>query len=259
MALPGPDFLRVWNLLNLDTFEIIKGQFHAEELTENIGSVWRDTWALNRKHPITQFLHGETNTFSFRGRLFARSFLESTLEVKDQLNQLKEWAERAEAEARPPVLEFWIGDYHAWMASCVIDSLSDIRYERPTAAGSLRHATFTVNLRRYTPYSLEEAPPGDTRYHRARRRDYYELLAYREYKLPSLGDVVRKRHPSQPNLVTGDVVKMPSLEAIRTEKVAPSSISLQTAYQRKESPQRSLRLQMFDARDRVHVSHILVA
>ena len=53
------DYLRVWNLTNWDTLETISGQFHPEELQQNVGSAYAEKFALNREHPVIQFLHGE--------------------------------------------------------------------------------------------------------------------------------------------------------------------------------------------------------
>jgi hypothetical protein len=251
------DMQRRWHLYNRDTAEIFSGQFHAEDLThEGVGSVYSDRWALNRRHPITQFVRGELERVSFRGRFHATTSLET---LEDQINFFKTWARRDEKLKRPPVLEFFVGngDAEFFEQPCLLESVNGIKYDRPTLFGGMRQVTFTVTLREYKEQKIAAGPTGETRYHRAKQGEYYELIAFYEYGQPLLGDVIRKRHPSQPAIAVGDVVKLPSVEKVRTQTVAATSVPLETAFGRKETPQRTLRIDWFDKRDVSHVSHIL--
>lgn len=253
----GPDGLRVWNLLNLDTGEHMRGQFHAEGLTHGgVGGVYSQRWSLNRAHPIVQFVHGDSETYSFTGRFHATTSAE---EAETQLETLKLWARREEAFERPPVLEFWAGNGHAFFTQCVLESLADITYDRPTALGSVRQVTFTVNLLQYVEYSLDGPVIGDTRYHRTRQGDYFELVAVREYGDAKFGDVIRKRHPETANPQIGDVIKLPHISKIRREKVEPKSYPLAGAFERKDTPARALRLSVLERHSADYVSHILKA
>lgn len=253
----GPDALRVWNLFNWDTLEEIRGQFHAEELAGEVASAYSEKFSLNRQHAITQFLHGEVETLSFRARLYAATAAE---EAQTEFDKIKSWARRDESLGRPPVLEFWAGDgLYAYFVRCILQSVSGIAYDRPTFFGGLRHVTFTLNLREYKDYSIEATPPGDTRYHRARLGDYYEMLTYREYGDPMLGDVIRKIHPTKPNVQVGDTIKLPSAKKLRTSKTTQTSIPLETGFGRKATPQRDLRVYMFAKRNRSLVSYVLRA
>jgi hypothetical protein len=143
------------------------------------------------------------------------------------------------------------------MMDCVIESLSP-KFGRPTWFGNIRSVQASITLRQYTEFDLESAAAGETRYHRAVVRDYYELLTQREYGSAIMGDIIRKRHPTNPNIQVGDTIKLPSIEAIRKEKVEPKSLCLKGAYSKKETPQRTLRRDMFDLRNRPYVSHILI-
>ena len=248
------DALRVWSLLNLDTFETVSGQFHAEELTHDVGSAYSEKFALNRQHAITQFLHGEVEQYSFRSRFHATTVIE---DAEAPLNMLKRWARRDESSSRPPVLEFWAGNGHAFFVQCTM-KLSGITYDRPTWLGGLRHVTFTVTLREYKEFSLKGETVGNTRYHRSKRTDYYELLTEREYSDPMLGDVIRKIHPDKPNVQVGDVIMLPTASHLRKSRTTQTSIALQNGFGRKDSPQRTLRLAMFESRNRPRFSHTLV-
>lgn len=247
---------RTWFLQNTETRQVLRGQFEPIDATENINNNYAKNTVLNRKNPIVQFLSGQAKTITFGVRLFARDILFSS--VEDDLNKLKEWSDYG-LYGHPPVLSFWVGDGHIEMASCVIESLSGIRYGRPTALGAVKDVSLTVNLLQYEPYYLVDVSAGETRYHRAKVREYYEILTYREYGNALIGDVIRKRHPSKPNLKVADIVKLPSIEVIRKDIVEPKSDILKTAYGRKDTAQRRLRLEVFDRTDITRVSHIVKA
>jgi hypothetical protein len=247
---------RAWNLINLDTGELLTGQFEPEETTEQISINYAQHTSLNRQKAILQFVNRASDTLTFNARLFARDIAFNS--VEDDLGKLKEWCEIDSLFGRPPILLFWVGDGHLTMEGCVIQSLSGITYGRPTFFGGVKDVSLTINLLKYDPFDLTEKGIFDTRYHRARERDYYEMLTYREYRNPLIGDVIRKRHPTQPNLQVGDIVKLPSQEGIRKERVQTTSLALKNAYSKKVTPQRTLRLDMFDRRNRTKVSHIIL-
>ena len=160
--------------------------------------------------------------------------------------------------AKNPVPLFWIGDAHVWMSECVLESLGDISYDQPGAFGDIRGCTFPITLREYTPFSISEKFFGETRYHRSRRRDYYEALTEREYGNPMLGDVIRQRHPDKPNIIAGDVIKLPDVSTLRTAKTKQTSLALKTAFAKEDTPQKALRQDMFDKRNRKYVSHVIL-
>lgn len=248
--------MRSWFLKNEDTGQELQGQFEPEQLTENIAQKYAKHGALNRAHPIVQFLSGEAQTTTFRATLFGRDTLFTS--AQDDLDLLKEWGQRDDTLERPPIMSFWVGDGHLEIASCVIESLGGIVYGRPTLFGGLKTVTLNIQLLKYVPFDLEGDAGGETRYHRARVRDYYEMLTYREYGSALIGDVIRKRHPSKPVIEVADIIKLPSASVLRKDRVETKSIPLRNSYSRKPSPQRSLRLWMFEQRDRSYTSHIVI-
>ncbi len=270
-------FERNWVIKNLENDEVVKGQFHAEGLTEEVSSEYSEVHALNRQTPVTQFVHGNTETLSFTGRLFAARARPEDLgigipqlpfvgaKIDEDIRNLKEWVRRDEKLKRPPLLRFSLGDGHVQMERCLLQSVSGITYDRPTALGAMRHVTFTVNLRQFTDFeptfssvvgSLLGAV-GLTRFHTASRGDYYETLTQIEYNDALLGDVIRRRNPEKANLQIGDVTLLPSASAIIDERVAQQSVPLKTAFDRRDTPQRSLRLEFFALRDRSLTSFVV--
>ncbi len=235
--------------------EKVQGQFPITP-NKNIGSKFASHGALNRKTPIVQFLSGASDKISFAARFFARDMFFSG--VQDSLDQLEAWAKPDETLRRPHILSFWVGDGHLGMSSCYIESLGE-SYQQPNVLGAIRDVTITINLVEYTDFNLEGIALGETLYYRAKERDYYELLAQSQYGNALLGDVIRKRHPDKKNIGVADIIKLPSIEIIRKESVTPKSLQLQTAYGRRETDQRALRLKMFERRQRTHYSHVLKA
>jgi len=246
----------VWFLENTEKpGDIVMGQFPAQDVSENESNKWATHSALNRQNPVIQFLSGDTDTLSFQAKLRARDAVDPIPRIN--LAKLKEWRKIDSKSKRPPVLSFWIGDQHLSVSSCFISSLAS-SYEQPTTFGQLREVNVTISLIKYSPYSLEASPLGETRYHRARVHDYYEMLCYHEYGDPTRGDVIRKRHPTKLTLPLATVVKLPAIEVIRKDVVEPKSIVLTTAYGKRDTPQRRARKDIFDRRNRTYVSNVLV-
>jgi hypothetical protein len=255
----------VWYLSNEDSTppSTIQGQFPPEELKEETGNKYSVQTSLNRQNPIVQFLSGEADTLSFVATMFnysgftGKNIFDFGGDAKDDLDTLKSWKQRDENLGRPPILSFSVGDGMVGMATCIITSLGSITYDKPTKLGRFRRARLTVNLMRYEPFSLEASTSGETRYHRAALRDYYEMLTYREYGSAEMGDIIRKRHPTKPNIQPADIIKLPSKATLRREIIAPSSIVFQNATNRKSTPQRELMLAVLEERNRNYVSHII--
>jgi hypothetical protein len=257
--------LKVWHLQSQFDGAEVSGQFEALDLSENLSTAYADQWSLGRRAPIAQWLHGELETITFTAKfydtrtqiLFGDPFEVSGLGA---LDKLKEWVRPHSTLGHPEVLTFWVGDgSFAFFINCTVQSLGGIKYDRPTIFGGLRGFEAQITLREYVPYSLEDGQqsPLESRYHRAKSGDYYEALTQREYGNPQLGDIIRKRNPTKPNLQVGDVVKLPDISAIRKDKVEQKSIALQTGFGKKTTPQKDLRIYMFDARNRKKVSHVI--
>jgi hypothetical protein len=253
--MPGPGKTRLWFLRNEDTGELIEGQFPTKEVGLEVKNNWAAHTTLSRSRAILMFLNSEDDKLTFQSLFYARHRDEAD-GLKERFDKLLSWAKPSIAFGAPPPVTFWIGNGHLERL-CVIDSISGIRYGEPTEDGNLRSVSFTVNLLDYQQFTLQDTELFETRYHRGRERDYYELLCFREYKQPMMGDIIRKRHPDQPQVTPGSIIKLPSIEAIRTQKPAPSSIALATAFGRKDTPQRALRIDTFNRRNRTYVSHIV--
>jgi len=232
----------------------LQGQFEPEDLTENIGTNYSQTTALNRAHPITQFISGNLETMTFTATLWNRDVLFG--EANDQLELLKKWARRDDRLGRPAIMKFWVGDGMATVAQCTIASLGGIKYKRPTMGGLLKGVELSITLNRYENFNLK-GDVGETRYHTVADGDYYELLTAKEYGSPMMGDIIRKRNPDKPALRVAEIVKFPAKDKFRKDRVEPKSIPLQGSFKRRPTPQRALRLYMFDQRNRSKISHII--
>jgi hypothetical protein len=249
--------MKAWFLLNHTTQQTMQGKFAPQNLTKNIKPNYASHTALSRSNEILQFLNQSADTISFRIIMHDYDSITGTTETDIQL--LESWARPDPLYGnRPPILTFWVGQ--GWgLMDCVIENLSDIQYEDPVITGSMRGLSCNISLRAYSPFSLVSSGKYETRYHRAIIRDYYELLAYREYQNPMLGIIIRNRHPTKPNIQVGDVIKLPSVEAIRKEKAQPKSVALKTLTGKKITPQTILRKEIFDKRNVTYVSHILIS
>lgn len=245
---------RTFFLRNEDSGKELQGQFQAENVSKNVGANYSTSSALNMQTPIRQFINGEVDTVTFQATFFNRD--EFFGGAEDDLELLESWVRRDSEKGRPPILSFSVGDGHLSMVSCVMEKLSQTLMP-PTFTGRLHGVVCDITLTKYQGYSLEGPAPGETRYHRAKDRDYYEMLTWNEYGSAEMGDIIRKRHPDKPNLQIADIVKLPSVEAIRTERIEQKSNVLKTAYGKKDTPQRALRLSTFESRNRTYVSHII--
>jgi hypothetical protein len=245
-----PNF-KIWQLRNLDSGQVLQGQFEPENVTRDVGANWGQFTSLNRQKAILQFLNGANETLSFDGRFFRNHALDNSPEEKLEL--LISWSRIDPSVRRPPILQFWIGDGHI-RGNCVISGIT-ANYGRPDFFGALRDVGFSVSLLEFSTFSIDDVEETDTRYAHARERDYFELLAFEEYGNPMLGDVIRKQHPQLQNLEPGDIVRLPSIEGVRTIQVTQTSIPLKTAFGRADTPQRRLRLQFFDKRSGNYTSH----
>lgn len=244
---------KTWFLENLDSGEVLQGQFEPNNSALDVTVYWAAQTALNRGNSILQFLNGGDDTINFEARLFKENGF--SLSPEEKLSKLISWARIDPSVRRPPVLHFYVGDGHQSM-NCVITGIGGISYGRPDAFGALRDVSFSVSLLRFVPFSLDDTGETDTRYARAKDRDYHELLAQQEYGNPMLGVVIQQAHPDQQNMKDGDVVKLPSIEGVRNKQIMPRSISLGTAFGRKDTAQRRNRIFFFDLRSASYVSHV---
>lgn len=246
-----------WVLKNVDTQEKLEGQFGPVNPTEIPGNpTYAEHTSLNRDKPIVMFTHGTADSFSFGVEFFAVNEDDDSPEQK--IAVLKSWIKRDADLARPPIVTFWIGDNKLAFGPAVIASLGEIKYyDPPKHGGGVRALSTAVTLRAYTAWKLESTPAPETRYHRVKEGEYFEMLAWIEYKTPMLGVEIRRRNPEMLDLSAGDTVPLPSAEAIRTVSIQPSSITFKDTQTTKPSPQKDLRAEGFDRRGGDYISGIL--
>lgn len=238
---------RTWTLFNIDSQETIKGQFPHEDMTREVGSSWEEINALTRENPIQQFITGELETCELQAQFFRRDITDDS--VNERIHKLISWTKVIKDERRPPLLQFAVGDGSAFNETVILKTLSRVTYSQPDFLGGIRQVTFTMLFWRYVPFTLGDQVSIDTRFHRTARGQYYESIAAAEYGNPLLGDIIRRSdyQTGKPLLIPGDIVKLPAIEGIRNQKVAPSSTVLKGAFN-KNTPQRRRREEILEAR-----------
>lgn len=227
--------IKSWWIRNIDTGEVLSGPYETEA-TKTSGSQYANTWALNRKDPIKSFLHGKIQTVTFSARLYATHIFQ---EVQSTAEKLEAWSQRDESLGRPPILYFWIGDQHVSMASCTLNDVS-IKFDRPGFLGKMRGADISVTLEKYVPFQpdITKAAPN-TRYHKVKLGDNYEMIARREYGNAMKSVVIRQLNPDKLVLKPGDIIKLPSnVGNFRRLKAEPQSIALKTSLNRRDTSQK---------------------
>lgn len=243
-----------WFLRNEDTGDVLVGQFPAEEVSQDIKNNWAKHTTLSRTRSIISYLNSDEDHLTFSARFRSENLYKN--DIVKNVEMLRKMARKDPDLGRPPIVTFWVGNGHLEQRS-VIDSISGLTWGAPDINGEPRQVKFTVNLIQYEDFNLADVEIYETRYHRARERDYYELLAYREYRNPLLGDAIRKRHVGQPALTPGAIVRLPSVEAIRTERPHQTSIALAGSFGRKDTPQKRLRQEMMERTGVERKSHVL--
>jgi hypothetical protein len=244
----------VWHMRNLEDGSEIEGQFPAEDPVLNLTTAYGEHVSLNRQNPIIQFLHGTSDTFSFTARFFA---LHGEDNMPDkQLKVLQAWRVRDPTLARPPRVAFTLGNIVPF-PEAVITSLGNIAFTEPLQNGNIREVALRVDLLRYTKYSLETSPEPETRYYAASTGDYFEMLAWKEYRNPMLGVLLRRSHPELQVLTEGDIVRLPSYGAMKGKVVKPDSIVMSKAFGTKDTATRRLRQEEFALHDRSYISGIV--
>lgn len=246
-----------WTLKNLDTGEKLEGQFgpvDARLLPGN--STWAQHTTLNRRKPILQYVSGAADGFTFGAQWFAIFEKDDTPEKR--IAVLRSWNQRDPNLARPPRVAFTVGDGQVIDGEWVIQGLGDVVYfDPPKHGGGIRGVNVPVTLLEYTKWELKSEPAPETRYHHVKQGEYFELIAWGEYRNPLLGDVIRDRNPELLDLQTGDVVPLPSLEAIRTESVKPRSETFRGILSLKDSAQKRLQQEWFDRNNKSYVSAVV--
>jgi hypothetical protein len=237
---------KTWTLFNTENNKRLEGQFPHEGLSREVGAHWEEINALTRERPILQFITGEVETLEMSSRFFRRDITDDT--VNEKISTLISWTKKDPRFGRPPILQLMVGDGEAVNMRVILKSLSRVQYAKPDFQGQLRMVTFQMTLWNYTEFAITDQLQKDTRYHRTARGQYYELIAKQEYGNPLLGDVIRKSaaQSGKALLSPGDIVKLPSIEGIRSARITQTSVILKGAFGQKDTPQRKRREEIFD-------------
>lgn len=241
--------LKTWSLKNIEDGTVMKGQFPAEQVSRSVGGNWTEIQALNRANAFIQFLNGKTQTLSVKSRFFKRDLLDDS--PVEKIEKLIEWTQSTVRFRRPPMLTFYLGDGLGLQMDCVCTDVNNIEYSEPNALGGIRQVTFTMEFKRVSGSQNSvsgELEVTDTRYHHAKEGEYYELICEQEYGDPMIGVIIRQRNPTMALLEPGDIIALPALEGVRGLTPQQQSIPLKTAFGRKDTAQRALRIQFFNKR-----------
>lgn len=242
-----------WTLVNEDTRETMEGQFAPISPVERPGnSHYAEHSSLSRDKPIMMYTRGDSAEFSFGIMFFANHEDDDIPAAKIQA--LKTWARRRDNLGRPPIVSFSVGNGDLRFGPAVISAIGDINYSDTLKhGGGIRMVSTTLTLRAYTPWTVIAVPPPETRYHHAKQGEYFELIAQAEYGNPMLGIVIRNRNPEIAQLEIGDVVPLPSIDAIKTESTAPRSLQFSNILRQKPGIEKTNRAEAYD---RFNVSYV---
>jgi hypothetical protein len=240
-------------MINVDTGYTLVGQYEATDLTERPGNpAYSGHISLSRQDEIVQFLHGQADRVTFKGRIFASTIIE---DCKEEIDTLKGWLKADDRTKRPPIIVFMAGSGDIYIES-VLESLGDITYDTLSLFGNMKGATFTVTLRQYVPFEIAGEFLHETRYARAKSGEYYEMLAYHEYGEALKGVLVRRRHHSS-YVAPGDIVKLPSAPALGKATIQPASGVFEDGFGNRDTPTKRLRNEYLALRGGAFVSHLI--
>lgn len=256
----------VWRLKMKDLNEQeFKGQFIAEDLTENIGARISSGTALNQQSSDNKYLGGDAETITFKTRVWATS---SVKNVKSSIDTLKSFTKRNDKLKRAPIFAFTAGT--EVQALVFVKTIGGIVYDRPRSDGSIRGATFNVQLSviediESKPNSLSIASlvksglgivsavqglssggfgafgnisiPGGSLHSKGKKiivkdGETFEHIAQQEYGDAMVGDILRRGYYNKPlnelksALEVGDVVDLVVEDEIFDIEVTPQCISL---------------------------------
>ena len=248
--------LKTWTLVNTDLQTVVQGQFPPNATGREVGGNWVELASLNRQHPILQWLTGTVEKVQVESMFFRKDQFDEAPQKK--LNQIIEWTRRQPSQGRPPILQFVLGDGSAVNFPCVLVKVDGIEYSTPHLFGGIQQVKFRMELWRYQEFDITSEQVTDTRYHRVKEGEYYELIAQREYGNALLGDAIRKRpfHRTQAQLSEGDIVQLPAIEGVRDSVIAPTSIAHRNSLTEGVSDQKAVRLAAFERLSGPKVSYL---
>lgn len=256
----------VWRLKMKDLDEQeFKGQFLAENLTENVGARISSNNSLNKQATDSKYLGGDAETITFTTRIWATHSIKN---VKKSIETLKGFTRRDDSLKRAPIFTFTAGT--EFQALVFVKSVGGIKYDRMRSDGSIRGATFSVALTVIEQIETKQSSlsiaslvksglgivsavqglasggfgafgkisiPGGSLHSKGKKvivkdGETFEHLAQKEYGDALVGDVLRRAHYNKPlnelksSLEVGDVVDMVAEDEIFGIQVTPQSIPL---------------------------------
>lgn len=250
---------KIWSLKMLDEPKtVFEGQFIAENTNNTIRQVIGESSSVGLATPNLQFIRGEGEVFSFTARLFAEF---SNQNVRSRIELLKSFARKDEKLKRSPIFTYNYGKELSF--KCFVQSVvgaKGVAYDEPRQDGSLRGATFSLNLLIIENIEKDDAArsaaskfkegvgqglailgnidlatsinvPGGSlhtieRKHTVKDGETFESIAAKEYGSPIHGDILRRIHFNLRDPQPGDEVTLVVKEEVLTIKVEPQSVAL---------------------------------
>lgn len=242
-----------WKLFSLDTFDELVGQYPLQNPIQNLGAHYESAFSMNRQDPISQWIHGIAQTWTFATVLRA---VDSTDDIRPRVKWLQDSVAKDDKLGRPPL---YVWSWGTIELSCFITSLGGILWQMAPAGplGELpRQVSFNVSLQKYAPFDLDvtdpNAPFRDTFYKNAKIGTTYELMAQERYGEPLWGDLIRRKHPELPYPLAGKVIALSDAENLLEEDLEPEAAPLQRTAEGLEARQ-----ELFELRGVSKVSHVI--
>lgn len=268
---------KVWTLEGIDEgFKTrFQGQYIAQGMEENVGSVLGETTSVGKAKPDFQWLHGEGEDFNFTARIYAHS---SFSNIKQQIELLKTFARRDKGLKRAPRALFSTGTEIGF--TCFVRGIKII-YDELREDGSLRGCvcniglqkiedTITQNsatsLRSQVKFSFGQIQSGASlfspsargvinipggslhtigRKFKVKQGDTFESIAAKEYGNALLGDILRRAQPEKEPITPSDEIILVDRTDILTLVVTQQSVSMKNT-----AENLALRKEKLAARDR---------
>lgn len=266
-----------WSLLGQDpqvrNLEF-RGDFIAENMSEQVGSRFGEQNSLNKERPNFQWLSGEAEAFTFNTKIWAR---DSFTSVKPTIELLKSMARRNKELKRSPVFLFTAGTEIGF--TCFVRGVK-FDYDELKADGSIQGAVVAITLQKIDETVVEAAATslaaqikqaagivsaaagvasivGRVRQiagfsvHTIGRTvvvksgDTFEAIAQREYGNALLGDILRRAQPEKFDLQIGDKIFLIEGSEARQIPVTPQAIALKETIENK-----ALNDEFFELRNR---------
>jgi hypothetical protein len=204
----------------------ISGQFPVKEegITVRMNDVVPDVGTFGIAQPFIQWVRGEVEIISFDVVLFSRDKNEDPKVLFDNIAKVKTFVKEL---GRTPVCRFTYGNILS--VKCMVLGFGEVKYSRPRTDGKARKIEFTLTLKRFNPYKIEEIdrnkkPKFSRMQSTAGDLRMYEVLARREYGSESAiyGDRLRKLNRANPFASEdGGRTKVPVAERVVGGPLAP--------------------------------------